>query len=132
MGNCAGQGFLGQYANIGSDVAITCFGVSCGVQCTDPSKSPNVSGLFCQNTGKAKKQGWKNGSKKLSAGPVTGAGFCNMTGDMLASKYGSHVNFSKCRAGSKKCKISCRNGGKPNPKKLKCKNGRISASSIRC
>jgi len=147
--NCAGQGFLGQYANIGSDVAITCFGVSCGVQCTDPSKSPNVSGLFCQNTGKAKKQGWKNGSKKLSAGtvitcgggdvptnptdgPVTGAGFCNMTGDMLASKYGSHVNFSKCRAGSKKCKISCRNGGKPNPKKLKCKNGRISASSIRC
>ena len=61
--NCAGQGTLSQVANVASDVAISCFGTSCGVQCVDPSKSPNVSGLFCQNTGKAKKQGWKNGNK---------------------------------------------------------------------
>ena len=63
--NCAGQGFLSQVANVANDVAISCFGTSCGVQCVDPSKSPSVSGLFCQNTGKAKKQGWKNGNKVI-------------------------------------------------------------------
>ena len=34
----------------------------CGFQCVDSSKSPHVSGVFCQNTGKAKKQRWKNGN----------------------------------------------------------------------
>jgi hypothetical protein len=145
--NCAGQGMLGNHANVASDVAISCFGTSCGVQCVDSSKSPNVSGLFCQNTGKAKKQGWKNGNKKLSAGfliscgagggsdpdePSTGAGFCNMTTAMLEAKFGSNINFGKCKAGSKKCKLSCKNGSKPSPKKLKCKNGRLGTNSIRC
>ena len=61
--NCAGQGMLSQIANVASDVNISCFGSSCGVQCVDSSKSPNVSGVFCQSTGKAKKQGWKSGNK---------------------------------------------------------------------
>ena len=61
--NCAGQGMLSQIANVAQDVNVSCFGSSCGVQCVDSSKSPNVSGVFCQNTGKAKKQGWKNGNK---------------------------------------------------------------------
>ena len=61
--NCAGQGMLSQIANVASDVNISCFGSSCGVQCVDSSKSPNVSGVFCQTSGKAKKQGWKNGNK---------------------------------------------------------------------
>merc|ERR1712176_1595621 len=46
--NCAGQGMLSQIANVASDVNISCFGSSCGVQCVDSSKSPNVSGVFCQ------------------------------------------------------------------------------------
>ena len=57
--NCAGQGTLSQI-NVVSDVNISYFGSSCGVQCADSSKSPNVYEVFCQNTGKAKKQGWKN------------------------------------------------------------------------
>jgi len=143
--NCAGQGMLSQIANVAQDVNVSCFGSSCGVQCVDSSKSPNVSGVFCQNTGKAKKQGWKNGNKKLSAGtpiscgssppggnPPSAGGFCGMTEAMLNSKFGPHVNFGKCKAGSNKCKVSCKNGRKPSPKKLKCKGGRITASSIRC
>merc|ERR1719284_2017228 len=83
-----------------SSVNVSCFGSSCGVQCVDSSKSPNVSGVFCQNTGKAKKQGWKNGNKKLSAGtpiscgsappggnPPSAGGFCGMTEAMLNSKF---------------------------------------------
>merc|ERR1719284_1289411 len=31
-----------------SSVNVSCFGSSCGVQCVDSSKSPNVSGVFCQ------------------------------------------------------------------------------------
>lgn len=147
--NCAGQGMLSQVANVADDAAVSCFGTSCGVQCVDSSKTPSVSGVFCQNTGKAKKQGWKNGNKKLSAGtPIScGAasggsssggssgssdGFCGMSEAALNAKYGPNVNFGKCKSGSNKCKISCKNGRKPSPKKLKCKNGVIKASSIRC
>merc|ERR1712226_769608 len=84
-----------------------------------------------------------NGNKKLSAGtpiscgsvpvnPPSAGGFCGMSEAALNSAFGPNVNFGKCKAGANKCKVSCKNGRKPSPKKLKCKDGRITASSIRC
>ena len=65
-------------------------------------------------------------------GPSGGDGFCGLSEAALNAKFGSNVNFGKCKAGAGKCKVSCNNGRKPSPKKLKCKGGRITASSIRC
>jgi len=39
-------------------------------------------------------------------------------------------DFSECNEDKSKCKVKCAAGGKPSPKKLKCKNGNISANSI--
>ena len=72
------------------------------------------------------------GSSPPGGNPPSAGGFCGMTEAMLNSKFGPNVNFGKCKAGSNKCKVSCKNGRKPSPKKLKCKGGRITASSIRC
>ena len=67
-----------------------------------------------------------------SSGGSSSGGFCGMSENELNAKFGPNVNFGKCKAGAGKCKVSCKNGRKPSPKKLKCKGGRITASSIRC
>ena len=58
---------------------------------------------------------------------MSAGGWCGV-GDLNAHfGVGSQYKFS-CKAGSKKCKVKCSGGGKPNPKKLKCSGGKLKTS----
>ena len=149
--NCAGHGSVCEFFSCADDIAVHCFGgQTCGVSCKNGMNPMGISAISCSNTGKAKKQGWKNGGKKFSGGealtcgaavnpptnqPVNGSpgaspgAWCGV-GDLNAYfGVGSQYKFS-CKAGSKKCKVKCSGGGKPNPKKLKCSGGKLKTSHM--
>ena len=152
--NCAGHGSVCEFFSCANDIAVHCFGgQTCGVSCKNGGSPMGLSAVSCSTSGKAKKQGWKNGGKKLSGGEALtcgaavnppagggggggspggssgGSGWCGIADLNAHFGCGPQYKFN-CKPGSKKCKVKCSGGGKPNPKKLKCSGGKLKTSHM--
>jgi hypothetical protein len=131
--NCAGLGSICDHASCDDEVVPQCSRTSCTMSCSN-GEAINISQVSCVDTGKLKKQGWRNGKKKIPFNTPINCGnlnreFCGIQD--LNAHFGVGNNYIfDCEATKGKCKPSCAGGGRMSPKKLKCKNGKLNTNRV--